>query len=180
MNVVIPSNLYYVCSLISGPLSLKLIDVSNFTARLFRLETYYQSYSPHFEAFGFQNTQVILDLQISLYIILATPGTFILLFIFNKCTVKCKKANNFAQKMSRMMQYSFYVRMLIEEFVSIFITCLINVMRPRYNSWGEILSFTLAIILIVSLNYLIIVLQILPVSLPITLTLYILSNKQTD
>jgi hypothetical protein len=56
------------------------------------------------------------------------------------------------------MQYSFYVRMLIEEFVSIFITCLINVMRPRYNSWGEILSFTLAIILIVSLNYLIIVL----------------------
>ena len=52
--------------------------------------------------------------------------------------------------MSRMMQYSFYVRMLIEEFVSIFITCLINVMRPKYNTWGEILSFIVAIILIVS------------------------------
>ncbi len=47
------------------------------------------------------------------------------------------------------MQYSFYVRMLIEEFLSIFITCLINVMRPKYNTWGEILSFSLAIILIV-------------------------------
>lgn len=54
--------------------------------------------------------------------------------------------------MSRMMQYSFYVRMLIEEFVSIFITCLINVMRPKYTNWGEILSFILAIILIVSNN----------------------------
>ena len=54
--------------------------------------------------------------------------------------------------MSRMMQYSFYVRMLIEEFVSIFITCLINVMRPKYSTWGEILSFILAIILIVSFN----------------------------
>jgi hypothetical protein len=52
--------------------------------------------------------------------------------------------------MSRMMQYSFYVRMLIEEFVSIFITCLINVMRPKYTTWGEILSFIVAIILIVS------------------------------
>jgi hypothetical protein len=50
------------------------------------------------------------------------------------------------------MQYSFYVRMLIEEFVSIFITCLINVMRPKYSTWGEILSFTVAIILIVSNN----------------------------
>jgi len=54
--------------------------------------------------------------------------------------------------MSRMMQYSFYVRMLIEEFVSIFITCLINVMRPKYSTWGEILSFILAIILIVSID----------------------------
>jgi hypothetical protein len=50
------------------------------------------------------------------------------------------------------MQYSFYVRMLIEEFVSIFITCLINVMRPKYSTWGEILSFIVAIILIVSNN----------------------------
>jgi large-conductance mechanosensitive channel len=50
------------------------------------------------------------------------------------------------------MQYSFYVRMLIEEFVSIFITCLINVMRPKYSTWGEILSFIVAIILIVSYN----------------------------
>jgi hypothetical protein len=53
--------------------------------------------------------------------------------------------------MTRLMQYSFYVRMLVEEFILIFMTSLINVMRPSYKTWGEIFSFTLAIILIVTI-----------------------------
>ena len=54
------------------------------------------------------------------------------------------------------MQYSFFVRMLVEEFILMFLSSVVNVSRPNYDTWGEIFSFTLSIIMIVSfISYLI-------------------------
>jgi hypothetical protein len=49
------------------------------------------------------------------------------------------------------MQYSFYIRLLVEEFLAVFISSLINVTLSIKNTWGEILSYSLSIFMIVSL-----------------------------
>jgi putative effector of murein hydrolase len=60
------------------------------------------------------------------------------------------RAYQFAKKLRRMMQYSFFVRMLIEEFIMVFLSSMINILRPNYDTWGEIFSFSLSIFMIVS------------------------------
>ncbi len=48
------------------------------------------------------------------------------------------------------MQYSFYIRLLVEEFIIVFIISMINLTVGGFSSWGEIFSFVLSIFMIVS------------------------------
>jgi hypothetical protein len=41
MNLAIPSNLYYLCSLISGPLAFKIFDIESYTNTIFGLKNEY-------------------------------------------------------------------------------------------------------------------------------------------
>jgi len=50
------------------------------------------------------------------------------------------------------MQYSFYIRLLVEEFLAVFLSSLINVTLGIKGSWGEIFSYSLSIFMIVSSN----------------------------
>ena len=50
------------------------------------------------------------------------------------------------------MQYSFYIRLLVEEFLAVFLSSLINVTLGIKSTWGEIFSYSLSIFMIVSSN----------------------------
>lgn len=52
------------------------------------------------------------------------------------------------------MRYSFYIRLLVEEFLLVFIVSVINVTVGGFSSWGEIFSFSFSIFMIVSYSYL--------------------------
>ncbi len=86
MNLAVPSNLFYLCSLIAGPLSLKFIDVQNLTKKLFRLDDLEDddSYNERFSAFGFDDRVMIIDMQISLYILLSAPILWTLISILGR------------------------------------------------------------------------------------------------
>jgi hypothetical protein len=62
MNLGVPSNLYYLCSLISGPLSFRLFDVSTYTNYIFGLKPTYPQYNSVFDAFSFSSSVLIVDL----------------------------------------------------------------------------------------------------------------------
>ena len=56
------------------------------------------------------------------------------------------------KKLRKWMQYSFYIRLLVEEFLAVFISSLINVTLGIKHTWGEILSYSLSIFMIVSFS----------------------------
>ena len=64
------------------------------------------------------------------------------------------------KKLRKWMQYSFYIRLLVEEFLAVFISSLINVTLGIKETWGEIFSYALSIFMIVSRNLLIVSLDL--------------------
>lgn len=89
MNLGVPSNLYYLCSLISGPLSFRLFDVSTYTNYIFGLKPTYQQYNSVFDAFSFSSSVLIVDLQLTLFIMIFTPVIFMVIFVLQRCSNKC-------------------------------------------------------------------------------------------
>ncbi len=78
------------------------------------------------------------------------------------------------------MQYSFYIRLLVEEFLAIFISSLINVTLSIRHTWGEIFSYSLSIFMIVSFILLLkSLIQILMILLPIVIAHHILNHHKT-
>ena len=67
------------------------------------------------------------------------------------------------------MQYSFFIRLLIEEVIMVLIMCAVNITLRPLTCWGEILSFILAILLLAT-----------SICLPIALTVFILKNKTDE
>lgn len=91
MNLVVPSNIYYACSLISGPLSLQIYDMTDITTAIFSLDPNAPPYNPLFGNFGFQNVYLLVQLELSLYFILAAPFIFLFIYVYLKCTNNCRR-----------------------------------------------------------------------------------------
>ena len=68
---------------------------------------------------------------------------------FFKIYYRVKKVE---KKLRKWMQYSFYIRLLVEEFLAVFLSSLINVTLGIKSTWGEIFSYSLSIFMIVSSN----------------------------
>jgi hypothetical protein len=68
---------------------------------------------------------------------------------FLKIYYRVKKVE---KKLRKWMQYSFYIRLLVEEFLAVFLSSLINVTLGIKSTWGEIFSYSLSIFMIVSSN----------------------------
>lgn len=63
LNLGVPSNLYYLCSLTSGPLALRIADVSKVTSKIFKLNIDdVNGYSPIFIMFGYNNEHFLIDI----------------------------------------------------------------------------------------------------------------------
>jgi len=67
-----------------------------------------------------------------------------------KCGHKMPKLKFIEKKFKKWMQYSFYIRLLVEELIAVFISSVVNISSGIMTTWGEIFSYTLSIIMIVS------------------------------
>jgi len=67
-----------------------------------------------------------------------------------KCGHKMPKLKAIEDKLKKWMQYSFYIRLLVEELIAVFISSVVNISSGIMTTWGEIFSYALSIIMIVS------------------------------
>lgn len=86
---------------------------------------------------------------------MASPVFIFLVALVKRCPTKlcsCKVVKRKARALSRIMHYQFYVRILFEEYINLFLICLINMMRQeRFDSSGEDLSFTCSLFVFILL-----------------------------
>ncbi|TNV74445.1 hypothetical protein FGO68_gene13513 [Halteria grandinella] len=86
MNLDLPPNMYYVLSLINGPMQFKLFDSDGMTSSLFRLENLSdgEPYNELFNEFGYTSNIAVLNLDNTFYILLLFPIHYIFWHIFKR------------------------------------------------------------------------------------------------
>lgn len=95
--------------------------------------------------------------------ILSAPIIFGLLILFAKITKRIPRAKNVVYKLSSYLQYSFYLRLFIEEFLPVFLISVLNLAEGPVNDWGERFSYALSIGFMVT-----------SISLPVIISVYIM------
>ena len=81
-NINIPSNLFYLFSLIAGPLAFNLFDPSEFTWATFKLNPNDDNpYNNQFNNFGVSDSFVMLGMSTSFYYFLLSPSVLLIIFL---------------------------------------------------------------------------------------------------
>lgn len=89
MNLKLPSNLYYVLSLINGPMQFKLFNSDGITTAIFDLDNDESlSYNPLFSSFGFNSNLVLLNIDNTFYYLMLFPLWILLFNLLKICKPK--------------------------------------------------------------------------------------------
>jgi hypothetical protein len=75
MKIQLPQNLFYVLSLINGPMQFNLIDTDGMTKAIFdiSMDSNNLTYSKEFSNFGFNSNLALLNLNSTLYYLMLFP-----------------------------------------------------------------------------------------------------------
>lgn len=156
MNLSLPPNLLKMLSYIAGPLSFNYLQETNLAPFLFHLDPSkykYPTYNQAFSDFGFDTSLAVLNLQDTVVyltiFILGFPLTLILSQVPK--VQENKYASKIVKNMRRLFMYGFILRLFIENFMPIFLSCLVNMQIRDFNTYGEKSSTAFAFILFVSL-----------------------------
>ena len=72
-----------------------------------------------------------------------------ILYAIKKLARRYNRGIRVEKKLRSYMMYSFFIRMLIEEFISIFLISVINLTERDLDTWGEAFSYYMSGILLV-------------------------------
>lgn len=74
MKIQLPQNLFYVLSLINGPMQFNLIDTDGMTKAIFDISTDNNlTYNQEFSNFGFNSNLAILNMNCTFYYLMLFP-----------------------------------------------------------------------------------------------------------
>ena len=156
LNLNIPSNLYYVLSLINGPLQFRLINTDPYTMQMFGISMFSSSptsvngetdwFNQLFNNFGYNSNLSILNLNNTFYLILIFPLHYLVILLLRVHP----RLHPLIPKMKETFQYSYIITLLVEDFINAFICCLINLLIMTTSSFGDYFSFLFSVIIMVS------------------------------
>lgn len=150
MGVSLPPNLYALLSYISGPLSFNYLEESNLALKIFNLdpdEGDYEGYNEVFSGFGFQTKLAAVNLQDTVIY----AAIFIFGFPFTLALQRIPFIKRFritkyvSEKLTGIFMYGFVIRLFVENFMAIFMSCVMNFTESNRSTYGEITSLTFAV-----------------------------------
>ena len=155
MNLSLPPNLLKMLNYIAGPLSFNYLSQTNLALYLFQLDPdqiAYPQYNELFTDFGFDTSLAVLNLQDTVVyltiFILGLPLTYLLVKLPKvKDLPKVKKISEYLKS---TFMFGFIIRLFVENFMPIFLACLINMYVRGASTSGELRSTVFAFILFVS------------------------------
>lgn len=156
MNIAMPANLYALLSYIEGPLSFNYLEQTNLALMIFNIDTNTTEYEPFndvFADYGRDTKLAAVNMQDTVI--------FVAIFIFGLPTTwilrrfqffsKFRITKYLTEKFTEMFLYGFIIRLVVENFMAIFISCVLNFMEPNRSTYGEITSLIFAIGLFIAM-----------------------------
>lgn len=149
MNVAMPANLYALLGYIEGPLSFNYLEETNLALKIFNIDTNTTEYEPFnyvFAEYGRDTKLAAVNMQDTVIFvaifIFGLPTTWILrrFHFFSKFRI----TKYLTGKFTEMFLYGFIIRLVVENFMAIFISCVLNFMEPNRSTYGEITSMIFA------------------------------------